>query len=463
MNPLGRSLHVRGKGSAHDPSFGLQANSSSSFGLVRTQTCERGCHVIRVPDPYAAFRLNLEQQRKRAKDLLRAIRAANPEAVSRLHQATNGRMTARNAKLSDAQFVVARELGLPSWSGLRDHIDALTTERGAIGHGPTPDASMPTLHVRCGSDIQHELLRAGFTGDFLSLWDPFTIGPVSAGTDWVAVRARFLAGGPIDMPYDELLRELTDADERLGASPARYERVVLWMEHDSHDQLSLIRCLARFTQTGPPPVLELISVNYFPGSARFIGLGQLPPEAMRRLWRRRKPVGAAGLALAAEAWTALASDDPRPLARLAQAGTTALPHLAPALQRHLRELPWVGTGLSLTEYLTLQILDEKPLTFGELFHSLHAEREPLPFLGDSMFHHIVSEMGRAALPVFTRVPAGNPFHDLLSITDAGRDVLRGATDWLSLLPPSRWVGGVRIAAGGSNWRWDEARQDVVRR
>jgi hypothetical protein len=28
-------------------------------------------------DPYAAFRLNLEQQRKRAKDLLRACRAGD--------------------------------------------------------------------------------------------------------------------------------------------------------------------------------------------------------------------------------------------------------------------------------------------------------------------------------------------------------------------------------------------------
>ena len=35
---------------------------------------------IRMPgtsDPYAAFRLNLEQQRKRAKDLLRAVRAGD--------------------------------------------------------------------------------------------------------------------------------------------------------------------------------------------------------------------------------------------------------------------------------------------------------------------------------------------------------------------------------------------------
>ena len=35
-------------------------------------------------DPYAAFRLNLEQQRKRAKDLLRAVRAGDASARRRL-------------------------------------------------------------------------------------------------------------------------------------------------------------------------------------------------------------------------------------------------------------------------------------------------------------------------------------------------------------------------------------------
>jgi len=236
------------------------------------------------------------------------------------------------------------------------------------------------------------------------------------------------------------------------------------MEHDSHDQLSLIRCLARYARTGTPTVLELISINHFPGSHRFIGLGQLPPEAMRLLWGRREPVGADGLACAADAWAALTSDDPRQLAALARTGTHALPHLPPALHRHLRELPSLVNGLSLTEHLTLQMLEEKPMTIGELFRTLHAEREPLPFLGDSIFLQIVTEMGRAASPVFTRVPADHAFRDRLLITDAGREVLRGVTDWLSLLPPPRWVGGVRIDAGGSNWRWDEAaQQDVVRR
>jgi hypothetical protein len=415
------------------------------------------------PDPYAAFRLNLEQQRKRAKDLTRAARSGDRESLSRLSAATDGRITARGIKLTDAQFVVARELGFASWRELRRHIDALTAARAAIGHTPAPDAAMPTLHIRCGSDIQQELVRSGFTGAFLSLWDAFPVGPVTSGPDWIEMRARFLSDGVIDPSYEELLHDLEDGEEQLAASADRYERVVLWMEHDSHDQLSLIRCLARYAQTRPPKVLELISIDRFPGSLRFIGLGQLPPEAMRLLWRRREHVDTAGLSLAADAWTALTSDDPRQLAALARTDTRALPHLAPALHRHLRELPSLGNGLSLTEHLTLQLLDEMPMTIAELFQALYAGREPLPFLGDSSYLHIVTEMGRAAQPVFTREPAERPFRARLSITDVGRSVLRSATDWLSLLPPPRWVGGVRIEAGGPNWRWDEAQQVAVRR
>ena len=42
----------------------------------------------------------------------------------------------------------------------------------------------------------------------------------------------------------------------------------------------------------------------FPGSQRFLGLGQLPPEALRLLWSTRKPVTPAQLALGNAAWDA---------------------------------------------------------------------------------------------------------------------------------------------------------------
>lgn len=417
-------------------------------------------------DPHAAFRLNLEQQRKRAKDLLRAVRAGDSVARRRVADALAPRAPGASAiKLTDAQFAIARELRFDSWRDLRAHLTAQAAAREAIAQrGPAIDAGMPTLHIRCGSDIKGELEAARFNGDFLELWDPFPVGPVTNSPDWIAQRARFHAnsGTATDLDYDLFLAELTAADRRLAASAERYERVVIWSEHDSHDQLSLIRCLAHYARTRPPHVLELISVNHFPGSRRFIGLGQLPPEALWLLWNRREVIDAERLSFGAAAWAALTSDDPRALAAIVRTRTPALPHLGPALHRLLRELPASTNGLSLTQSLLLQVLSSEPATVGDVWRISQTELEPLPFLGDTMFLHILDEMGRAKPAVYERsvLDLERPFSDRLAITQTGHAVLRGETDWLSLHPPVRWVGGVRIAPSAPHWRWDEAIEGV---
>jgi hypothetical protein len=218
-----------------------------------------------------------------------------------------------------------------------------------------------------------------------------------------------------------------------------------------------------YARARPPRVLELISVNHFPGSRRFIGLGQLPPEAMRLLWSRRAVIDAERLSLGGAAWAAVTADDPRALAALVGARTPALPHHAPALRRHLQELPSSVNGLSLTQSLMLQALARQPATVGDLWRIVQAELEPLPFLGDTLFLHILNDLGRATPAAYERtvLDAERPFTDRLAITQAGRDVVRGATDWLSLQPPVRWVGGVRIDPSTASWRWDETRQDVI--
>lgn len=418
-------------------------------------------------DPYAAFRLNLEQQRKRAKDLLRAVRAGDTAARRRLADAiVLPAPDAVTIKLADAQFAIARELGLRTWRDLRTHVMAQAAARDAIAQpGPPVDADMPTLHVRCGTDIKGELETARFSGDFLAVWDAFPVGPVTNAPDWIAQRARFYAEteNVPDPGYHLFLAELTEADRRLAASAERYARVVIWTEHDSHDQLSLIRCLAHYARTRPPRVLELISVDHFPGSRRFIGLGQLPPEAMWLLWNRRERLDADRLSVGAAAWAALISADPRALAAIARTRTPALPHLGPALHRHLQELPASVNGLSLTQSLILQILAGGPASVGDLWRVSQSELEPLPFLGDTMFLHILNQMERADPAVYERsvVEPERPFSDRLAITETGREVLQGVTDWLSLQPPIRWVGGVRIDPSTRNWRWDEGRQDVT--
>lgn len=126
------------------------------------------------PAPYSHFRLNFEQQQKRAKDLLRAARAGDADALARFRSLP--------PKLSEAQYLIARELRFDDWTHLKRHIAAMTREREALEAIPPSanaatarasaertsalDGSLRTLHVRCGSDIRQALLDAGFSGDF---------------------------------------------------------------------------------------------------------------------------------------------------------------------------------------------------------------------------------------------------------------------------------------------------------
>src|SRR3569833_951268 len=79
--------------------------------------------------PPSAFRLNLEQQKNRAKDLLRAAKAADSEALSRLAAVRRRDTVGQNSpaslptdvKLADAQYSIARELRFASWAKLKTH------------------------------------------------------------------------------------------------------------------------------------------------------------------------------------------------------------------------------------------------------------------------------------------------------------------------------------------------------
>jgi len=417
------------------------------------------------------FRLNLEQQRKRAKELLRALRSGDLDALKRFnaHHPQTQRYDASAVRLSNAQLVIARELGLPSWPKLKAHITAMDRSWDRIRRSETaPDHEMTTLHIRCGHDIEPTLRQAGFAGDFLAYADPICHGPLLNDEHWLERRADFLAhtyGSHVARRREEIFRDLTQAEETLQAAATNYERVVLWFEHDTYDQLILARCLAQFAQTTPRR-LELVSASHFPGAMRFIGLGQLPPEALRLLWNNRESVSDRQLQSGASVWGMLRADDPRPLAETAAAGMPELPQLAVALKRHCQELPWTRDGLSLTERLILQLVAEQPRTVAEVFSALMMQREPLPFMTDLMMLFIVDSMKKVRRPVFhgTFSDDGRSWHnELLTITPLGGSVLTGESDWLSLHPPVRWSGGVCIDSDAPGWRWNDAAATIVKR
>lgn len=79
--------------------------------------------------------MNLEQQKKQARELLRALRAGNHEALARLRSqhlrwaGTDDAGIRQDVALHDAQFVIAREQGFSSWTKLKIYAEPSPHER----------------------------------------------------------------------------------------------------------------------------------------------------------------------------------------------------------------------------------------------------------------------------------------------------------------------------------------------
>jgi hypothetical protein len=134
--------------------------------------------------------VNLEQQKKKARELLRAIRSGNAEASARLrryHQRWQGVDEAtlrQQVALHDAQFALAREQGFASWPKLKAYAEPASHSRvchlfvpdvqwisdrvaGLLrtrkSAGPAALEQIREWHPRFADSSDHEILEAAFT------------------------------------------------------------------------------------------------------------------------------------------------------------------------------------------------------------------------------------------------------------------------------------------------------------
>lgn len=131
---------------------------------------------------------------------------------------------------------------------------------------------------------------------------------------------------------------------------------------------------------------------------------------------------------------------------LIDTGTPALPTMAIALQRHLFELPSTENGLSFTEELTLQILKDKgPMNAARLFSWYTNHYEPLPYCGDTGYWQIIFRLADTGQPAIHIARKGdNAVEWQVTPTGLVEKLLHNETDWLTLNPVNRWVGGVKV-------------------
>lgn len=402
-------------------------------------------------------RINLEQQRKRAKELLARMKSG--AAADQLALLTH-RAPSDAPSLSDAQWLIARELGFSSWPKLKAHVDAIAFTARHPDFEASDEAR--TTHWRCGNDIAHSLRLAGFKGQFRMLTDPLCMGPVPdlPLADYKALRSQYISQA-FALDSAEVRRRLDEEYADLARLDS-CEHAVLWCEADAYDQLFLIRALANIEHL--PAKLELIEVDSMPGVQRFIGIGQLAPDVLAWLWPQRRPIDQSGIQLAQSAWRAYCDPSPLALADLAHRPHVSLPFLAPALSRQLQELPSQRDGLSLTERLALQVIEEQgPVPFGRVFAELMSKHEPLPYLGDLMFYALMRPFIDTATPLVIERNSDREWPKrTLEITPLGREVLQGRAYWPEHASAERWVGGVCIRPGQAHWAIDETLRPVWR-
>ena len=108
--------------------------------------------TVRLPDDPS-----LEQLKNQAKTLQRFVRASVPEALEqvrefhpRMKNVTANTHEASSFSRADAQLVVARRHGFPSWPKLRAHLDVVTRyrrapHRAAVGRPLTNDADRKSV------------------------------------------------------------------------------------------------------------------------------------------------------------------------------------------------------------------------------------------------------------------------------------------------------------------------------
>lgn len=320
------------------------------------------------------------------------------------------------------------------------------------------------LHVANGSSTTRTIADAGIPG-LLSIWaDPLHDGPVPGDLSddaLLEVRARFL-GAPAEDPGIDPVEGLRAWREIIARHDA-YDELVLWFEHDLFDQLNLIQILSWIHHQVPSSkVVSLVCIGSYPGRPDFKGLGELTPAELAPLLDTRQIVTGPQYALAERAWSAFRQATPEALDDVRRTDTSALPYLAPALLRFLQEYPWTTDGLSRTERRLMHLAQAGSITLATAFPRMH-EDESAYYVTDTSLVELVETLSRTSPPLLGHSADGSSpqrwFAGSVSITPAGRAVLRGDQDRVSLCGVAdRWLGGVQLRNDAPLWRWDDARQ-----
>ena len=143
-----------------------------------------------MPDRHVPVRPNLDQLRHQAKDLLRAVRRGEPEAVAEFSRNHPGPIPPSRAKLADAQLALARAYGVASWP-------RLVTACALIDAIWRDDVDAVRAMVRRQTQLLHEDAR-GVKGN----WGPPMSYAANLGRTRIIAMLRAEGAADLDFAFD---------------------------------------------------------------------------------------------------------------------------------------------------------------------------------------------------------------------------------------------------------------------
>jgi hypothetical protein len=416
-----------------------------------------------TPLPSAPSLINLKMQ---AKSLLKAHRAGDTsccEVLQHLKQ-FQGRsaedVLAGKLSLVGAQHALAVEYGFPTWAAMKLSVLG-RTDKYAF------------MHLLCG-DMSGQILRNSSVPGDVQVWmEDFIDGPVPRDVsedEWRMVRAEYLASlfsDPAPVNPEHAGRKY----ERL-AEGRNYREVLLWFDACMFDQTIMIHLIDRLSRLDLGDArLSLICPGEFPGFDTFHGFALLTPEQMASLLQTRHEISTEEIALARAAWWAFSSPDPTEIEQVLAGDCSPLPYLGAALTRFLQQYPSAANGLSRLEREVLTAVAAGARDLGTIAARARA-MEARPYYHDLTIARSIEELASARMPLLSvsgldeMIALNNVDKQEQSnremkkwrvgITEAGRAVLAGKQDHITLNGIDRWLGGVHLQGDEAAWRWSDS-------
>ncbi len=302
------------------------------------------------------------------------------------------------------------------------------------------------INIHNGDAMAVAARRAGLPGEHMPFREALVTGPVPASGEWLAVRARFLAGSGEDLL--RVSHSLFEQEQALSSAADSDDEVVLWFEHDLFCLINFLYVLQRFRN-------RKLSYVWCPDV-----LSLREPDELFRLCNSRAAVTPSMFDVAARAWGAYTSPDPRMLDDVIASAGNEIAFLREGLRLHTSRFPSIRNGLGSVENRILKLIASGAVDFAMLFPQFD-ETPPRFGFGDSQILDTLRALASRPVPLITMSESAEvPPKATFAITPAGENVMNATVDDLAVNDPDYWLGGVHLTKENV-WRWDESRGEVI--